>query len=148
MEVAFIGLLYADIGNRMAVDSLFQHCHIFLPLTFGLCPSRLDRTRTSSILFSLLRPFTPFLQVVDNRSLNPTRPLFRNTVFRSNGTELFQGRNNITDDGIRPTNTVITGKLDGILTSDSTELGPDVEAVILVRQEATIINDIGDIIGR
>ena len=45
-----ICLLYADIGNRMAVDSLFWHCHIFLP-------------------------FTPCFQMVDNRSLNPTRPL-------------------------------------------------------------------------
>ena len=107
----------------MAVDSLFRHCHIFLP-------------------------FTPFLQVVDNRSLNPTHPLLRHTVFRGNGSELLQGRNHLTDDGIRAAYAVVTGKLDGILTSDSTELGPDVEAVILIRQEATIINDIGDIIGR
>ena len=43
-------LLHVDVGNRMTVDSQFWHCCIFLP-------------------------FTPCFQMVDNRSLNPTRPL-------------------------------------------------------------------------
>ena len=123
MEVTLIGLFNADIGNQMVIDSHFWHCCIFLP-------------------------FPPCFQVVNDGSFYPTRPLLRHSVFRGNGSELLQGRNYLTDDGIRSAYAVVTGKLDGILTSNVTEFGSDIQAVILVRQEATIIYDIGDIVCR
>ena len=106
----------------MAVDNLFWHCSIILPLA-------------------------PCFQVVDNRCLHPTRPLLTHTVFRGNGSELLQRSYHITNDGIRSANAVVTGKLDGIVTSDATTLSPDVEAMIFVRQETAIIYNIGNVVG-
>ena len=61
--VTFVCLFHANVGNRMTADRQLRHHCFFLP-------------------------FTPYFQMIDNRSLHPTRPLLRHTIFRGYRSEL------------------------------------------------------------
>ena len=86
--------------------------------------------------------------MADDGCLHPTRPFIRHTVFRGDRTELLQGYNHIADDSIRSAYTIVTSKLDGIVTGNIPKLCPDIHAVVFVGQETSIIYDISNIVGR